>query len=62
MKNEKMPTRWQANESWKPAEGSTPPCRKMEPINKRPGRVVCICTAKGHIVYHEEWPTGRKDN
>lgn len=26
------------------------PRSKREPINKRPGRVVCICTANGRII------------
>ena len=26
----------------------------LKPINKHPGRVVCICTAKGKIVYLED--------
>lgn len=30
------------------------PLWKREPINKRPGRLVCICTAKGHITYMPE--------
>lgn len=33
---------------------------KREPINKRPGRVVCICTAKGRILYHEDIPKDLK--
>lgn len=28
-----------------------PPKRAASPINKRNGRLVCICTAKGQIVY-----------
>lgn len=27
--------------------------KRERPINKRPGRCVCICTAKGKIVYME---------
>lgn len=39
------------------AEKNKPlPRSKREPVNKRPGRVVCICTAKGRIIYHEKWP------
>jgi hypothetical protein len=41
-------------------EPSTLPRSKREPINKRPGRVVCICTAKGQIIYHEDIPKGLK--
>lgn len=28
-----------------------PPSRAASPINKRNGRLVCICTAKGQIVF-----------
>lgn len=28
-----------------------PPSRAASPINKRNGRLVCVCTAKGQIVY-----------
>lgn len=31
-----------------------PPLKVSRPINKRPGRCVCICTAKGKIVYIED--------
>lgn len=43
------------------AKNNPLPRSKREPINKRPGRVVCICTAKGKIIYHEKWPIDRKD-
>lgn len=36
------------------APKNPPPRSKREPINKRPGRCVCICTAKGKIVYMED--------
>lgn len=34
--------------------GRTKRSSRERPINKRPGRVVCICTAKGKIVYCED--------
>lgn len=30
------------------------PIRRSEPVNKRPVRCVCVCTAKGKIVYIED--------
>lgn len=35
-------------------ERKNPPMPRSRPINKRPGRCVCICTAKGKIVYIED--------
>ncbi len=35
-------------------ERKNPPLARSRPINKRPGRCVCICTAKGKIVYIED--------
>lgn len=28
--------------------------RRKRPVNPSPGRVVCICTAKGKIIYMED--------
>lgn len=39
-----------------------PPRSKREPINKRPGRTVCICTAKGKIIYLEDRFTHTRNN
>ena len=39
-----------------------PPLNRSRPINKRPGRCVCICTAKGKIVYLEDQFTYNKNN
>lgn len=36
--------------------------RPKNPINKRPGRCVCVCTAKGKIVYEEDVLTYNKNN
>ena len=38
------------------------PDSRKTPINKRPGRCVCICTAKGNIVYQEDMFTYNKNN
>ena len=32
------------------------------PVNKRPGRCVCVCTAKGKIVYTEDMFTHNKNS
>ena len=37
------------------------PRSKREPYNKRPGRMVCLCSSKGKILYHEDMPKDRKD-
>ena len=34
-----------------PKTQTKPPAKAAQPINKRPGNLVCICTAKGQIVY-----------
>lgn len=39
-----------------------PPLTRSRPINKRPGRCVCICTAKGKIVYLEDEYTYNKNS
>ena len=39
-----------------------PPLKRSSQINKRPGRCVCICTAKGKIVYLEDTFTHNKNN
>lgn len=39
-----------------------PPLNRSRPINKRPGRCVCICTAKGKIVYIEDQFEYNKQN
>jgi hypothetical protein len=36
--------------------------RKLPPINKPPGRCVCVCTAKGKIVYMEDQFTYNKNS
>lgn len=38
------------------------PHLNRRPINKRPGRCVCICTAKGKIIYLEDQFTYNKNN
>ena len=35
---------------------------RKTPINKRPGRCVCVCTAKGKIVYQEDMFTYNKNS
>ena len=47
----------QMKEQKKPSPAPNP----KPPINKRPGRCVCICTAKGNIVYIEDTITYNKN-
>ncbi len=42
-------------------ESSTASSGKKGPIYKRPGRCVCVCTAKGKIVYIEDEFTFNKN-
>lgn len=41
-------------------ERKTPALIRRRPINKRPGRCVCICTTKGKIIYMEDQFTYNK--
>lgn len=41
-------------------ERKNPALNRRQPINKRPGRCVCICTAKGKIIYMEDQFTYNK--
>lgn len=43
-------------------ERKNPPLKRSGPINKRPGRCVCVCTAKGKIVYMEDMFTYNKNS
>lgn len=43
-------------------ERKNPPLKRSSPINKRPGRCVCICTAKGKIIYMEDMFTYNKNS
>lgn len=38
----------------KPRQNESTTSSRKSPINKRPGRCVCVCTAKGKIVYMED--------
>lgn len=38
-----------------------PPQERKNTINKRPGRIVALCTAKGKVIYCEDPLKQRKD-
>ncbi len=43
-------------------ERKNPPLKRATQINKRPSRCVCVCTAKGKIVYMEDMFTYNKNS
>lgn len=44
------------------AQNKSSTSSRKNPINKRPGRCVCVCTAKGKIVYIEDRFTYNKES